>query len=40
MPLFRNLTKNESEALLHKIRNSGRKAGDNITDSLLSEMTF
>lgn len=40
MPVLRNLTPEEQEILIHKIRNSNRALGDSITGDLLNEMTF
>lgn len=40
MPVFRNLNTTEQEALLHKIRNTGRVLGDSFTGDLLTEMTY
>lgn len=40
MPILRGLDHDEVETLLHKIRNSGRNLGDNLTDELLTEQTF
>lgn len=38
MPLLNGLTKDEQEALIHKLRNSGSKNGDKFTDILVSGM--
>ena len=40
MPFLRNLTPEEQETLIHKIKNSGRSLGDSVTGELLNEMTF
>jgi hypothetical protein len=40
MPFLRNLTPEEQETLIHKVRNSGRSLGDNFTGEILNEMTF
>jgi phosphoglycerate-specific signal transduction histidine kinase len=38
MPLLRGLTKEETEAFLHKVRNQDRSLGDNFTQDLLTGM--
>jgi hypothetical protein len=38
MPLLRNLTKEEQEALIHKLKSRNRQLGDNTTDAILSGM--
>lgn len=38
MPLLRNLTKDEQDALIHKVLNSNRVKGDSITGEVLNEM--
>jgi hypothetical protein len=40
MPFLKGLTADEQEAFLHKIRNSNRTLGDDITGDLFNEMTF
>ncbi len=40
MPVLRNLTPEEQEILIHKIKNNGRRLGDNISGGLLNEMAF
>lgn len=37
MPLLRGLSRDEADALIHKLRNSGRRLGD-YNDSILNEM--
>ncbi len=39
MPHLRNLTPEEYEIFLHKVRNQGRVLGDNFTGEILDEMT-
>jgi hypothetical protein len=40
MPVLSNLTPSEQEALLHKLRNSGRQLGEDINHEILDEMTL
>lgn len=40
MPILSGLTRDEQYALIHKMKNQGRKHGDNFTDELLTEMVF
>ena len=40
MPLLRGLTKDEMDAFLHKVRNTGRDIIDEGTSDILNEMTF
>jgi hypothetical protein len=39
MPYLRNLTRDEADALIHKIRNSNRQQADHITTELIDGMT-
>ncbi len=38
MPVLRHLTRDEMDALIHKIKNSGRKHGDEFTGPELYNM--
>lgn len=40
MPYLRGLNKTEQEAFIHKLRNSNRELGGQITGDLLDEMAF
>lgn len=40
MPLLRNLSEDEMQALLHKIKNSSRKSEDSISSDLYGDMVF
>jgi hypothetical protein len=40
MPVLSNLTISEQEALLHKLRNTGRQLGEDINHEILDEMTL
>lgn len=40
MPVLSGLTQSEQEALLHKLRNSGRTLGDDFSNDILDEMTL
>lgn len=40
MPLLRNLSEDEQQILLHKIRNSTRKGPELTSESLLDQMSF
>jgi hypothetical protein len=39
MPVLRGLTPDEQDAFIHKLKNSGRSLGDDVTETILSEMT-
>jgi len=39
MPILRGLTPEEQQVLIHKLRNSGRTLGDNLSGQLIQDMT-
>jgi len=40
MPVLRNLSEEEINILMHKIKSSNRKLGDTCSEALLDEMTL